>query len=91
MPYIPTVLREDLDPPQPALDVPANGGQLNYVFTREIVRFLEVRRAIAGRISYEDYNTVIGALEACKLELYRRLTAPHEDIAIAKNGDVYHP
>jgi hypothetical protein len=31
---------------------------------------------------------VIGALENCKMELYRRKIAPYEDIKIEENGDV---
>jgi len=32
---------------------------------------------------------VIGALEACKLEFYRRAVVPYEDKKIKENGDVY--
>jgi hypothetical protein len=35
------------------------------------------------------YNDVIGALECCKLELYRRMVAPYENTKIKENGDVY--
>jgi hypothetical protein len=38
--------------------------------------------------SYENYRDFIGELECCKLEIYRRLAAPYEDIKIKKNGDV---
>jgi hypothetical protein len=34
-------------------------------------------------------NDIIGALEACKLEFYRRLVSHYEDIKIRSNGDVY--
>lgn len=34
-------------------------------------------------------SEIIGALECCKLELYRRIAAPYEDIKIGENGDVY--
>ena len=37
---------------------------------------------------YEDYASVIGALECAKQELYRRLVAPYEDKKIKENGDV---
>jgi hypothetical protein len=32
---------------------------------------------------------MIGALECCKLELYRMMAAPYEDDKIAENGGVY--
>ena len=38
--------------------------------------------------TYADYAQFIGELEACKFEIYRRLTAKHEDEAIIRNGDV---
>ena len=31
----------------------------------------------------------MGALECAKLELYRRVAAPYEDVKIMENGDVY--
>ena len=49
---------------------------------------------IAGLIadrgtSYAVLNEFIGALECCKLELYRRLIVPYEDEKIKQNGDVF--
>jgi hypothetical protein len=38
---------------------------------------------------YADYNAVIGALEACKLEFYRRVVSLYEDKKKEINGDVY--
>jgi len=38
--------------------------------------------------NYARYNAIIGALECCKLELYRRMVGPYEDRAIERNGDV---
>ena len=40
--------------------------------------------------SYATINTVVGALECAKLELYRRLAAPYEDRKMKQNGDVYY-
>jgi hypothetical protein len=40
-------------------------------------------------LSYQTLNDVLGALEGCKLELYRRQVAPYEDKKIQANGDVY--
>lgn len=61
-------------------------GELNYMFTHHILGFIRAN----GGLNYENVNAVVGALECCKLELYRRLAAPYEDRKIAENGDVYH-
>lgn len=37
---------------------------------------------------YHWYNRMMGMMECCKAELYRRLVAPYEDIKIEENGDV---
>ena len=80
MPYIHPSRRDDIDHG----GAPATPGELNYLFTSQAVRYLR----LTG-ISYTSINDVIGALECCKLELYRRLAAPYEDDAIVRNGDVY--
>ena len=59
-------------------------GDLNFVFSEIIKTYLYNKT-----INYQAYNDVIGALEACKLELYRRMVAPYEDIKIQENGDIY--
>lgn len=59
-------------------------GELNYLFTRLCLKYLD-----RGPVDYAAYNDCIGALTACQLELYRRMTAPYEDKKIVKNGDVY--
>jgi hypothetical protein len=81
MPYIKQKAREELLL-NPARAI-ANPGELNFIFTHVINDYLSHN----GR-SYEDYNDVIGALECCKLELYRRRVAPYEDLKIKENGDV---
>lgn len=64
-------------------DYPANAGELNYLFTKIGIEYLE------QGLNYQRINDVIGALEGAKLELYRRLAAPYEDTKIEQNGDVY--
>ena len=59
-------------------------GELNYQFTMLADRFL-----LDHGLSYATLNTVIGAIEAAKLELYRRVAAPYEDEKMDENGDVY--
>lgn len=61
-----------------------NAGELNYVFTYICTDYVDH----VGK-SYQTYNDVIGALEACKLELYRRVVALYEDEKCKLNGDVF--
>ena len=57
-------------------------GTLNYVITRLVLDTLPEKR-------YSHINNAVGALECAKLELYRRLAAPYEDLKATENGDVY--
>jgi cystathionine beta-lyase family protein involved in aluminum resistance len=61
-----------------------NTGELNYLVTRIIDEYIHAK----GK-SYTSINEVIGVLECAKLELYRRIAAPYEDLKIKENGDVY--
>ena len=63
---------------------PFNSGDLNYVLTKALDRFIEDQG-----LSYSSINTAVGALECAKLELYRRVAVPYEDIKLSLNGDVY--
>ena len=56
-------------------------GILNYIITKLLLK--------AFPISYKDYNALIGVLESCKLEFYRRKMSVYENTKIAENGDVY--
>ena len=84
MPYITPEQRERIANEMRLPNI-ATEGSLNYVLTKVIKRYLDGR----PHVRYVDYNAVVGALECCKLELYRRLIAEHEDRAMAVNGDVY--
>ena len=79
MPYIKQDKRQILDP----LCYPENAGELNYVITTLILKYLNTHSQC-----YQKYNDVLGALEGAKLELYRRVISPYEDIKIKENGDV---
>jgi hypothetical protein len=79
MPYIKREARFDLDKGR----LPITPGELNYILTSEIQRYIYCRGE-----NYQSYNDIIGALESCKLELYRRKIAPYEDEKIKENGDV---
>jgi len=59
-------------------------GQLNYVIARIVFRLLRRQGW-----KYSLMNEFIGALECCKLEIYRRLVADYEDIKMEENGDVF--
>jgi len=63
---------------------PRNVGELNYMWTMTVQMYLDKHGE-----SYQTYNDILGAIEACKLELYRRRIAPYEDKKIDENGDVY--
>ena len=56
-------------------------GNLNYVITRLFY-------LLNPAPNYQRFNDMIGALECCKLELYRKKTAPYEDIKERENGPV---
>lgn len=63
---------------------PSTPGDINYIVTQLCQEYLE----LCGE-KYLTYNDLIGALECCKLELYRRKTAIYEDKKIRENGDVW--
>jgi len=59
-------------------------GELNYIISTIIKKTLDRQG-----LRYQTVNAIIGALECCKLELYRRIAIPYEDEKIKLNGDVY--
>lgn len=59
-------------------------GELNYFISTLVNWYINQK----GK-NYSTINEVIGVLECAKLELYRRVAAPYEDIKIQENGDVY--
>lgn len=81
MPYVKPADRERLDTGA----APATAGELNYVISRLVDRYL----AQHSPPRYGDFNEVVGVLECVKLELYRRVVAPYEDGKKAAYGDVY--
>jgi hypothetical protein len=64
--------------------VPNNAGELNFLVSTLIDNYLT-----KNGVRYRHINEMIGALECCKLELYRRIASPYEDVVMAKNGDAY--
>ena len=80
MPYIKQEHRAELEM---FLRSPQVAGELNYAFTMLIKEYL------GENPNYQRFNDVLGALEGCKLELYRRRIAGYEDTKILENGDCY--
>ena len=80
MPYITQERRDAID----NLEIPRDAGELNYLLTSICFEYIVNRTR-----NYQAINDVVGALEGCKLEFYRRLAAPYEDRKIIENGDVY--
>ncbi len=97
MPYIPVKERIQLDPEIQKLitqiyitpnvdiyDVRDYDGHLNYCITEMLLNVLELE----SDPRYTKINTALGVLEGVKLELYRRLGGPYEDLAIDKTDDI---
>lgn len=63
-------------------------GELTYALTKTVVTYLD-EIGPPFEVGFSDYAEAIAALEATKLELYRRAIAPYEDEKCHKNGDVY--
>ena len=90
MPYIPQDRRDLLDDflnklvrelrLAPDEDLP---GRLTYTITRLLWGLCPPRKCTFRQASWN-----LGALEAAKLEFYRRVVAPYEDEAIKRNGDL---
>lgn len=92
MPYIAKPLRKKVDPAILSLIETLKDfspdeieGVLNYSFSRILSSTLENQE---GMWRYKWINRAIGVLECIKLEFYRRLAAPYEDIAMKKNSDI---
>lgn len=80
MPYIKQIRKTCLE----GGDDPKNPGELNFLVTECVKEYLD-----AHGLSYQTINDIMGALEGAKLEFYRRVAGPYEDIKIKENGDVY--
>ena len=83
MPYIPKSRRAEID----LLGTVASDyvpGDLNYQFTLLILDYIDARG-----LSYQTINDIVGSLECCKQEFYRRVAGPYENKKSKDNGDVY--
>jgi hypothetical protein len=61
---------------------PETPGELNYAITRLVSSYLGTNP------NYNKFNDAIGAIESAKLEMYRRLIVPYEDLKRVENGDL---
>ena len=64
-------------------DYEISEGDLNYIITRLCHTWLSSKK-----LRYNRINTAIGVLECAKLELYRQVAVPYEDVKKAENGSV---
>ena len=78
MPYIKPEMRNQ------AWVRPEGAGPLCYALTKQINDY----RLRLGD-SFATFADILAALEATKIEFYRRVVAPYEDAKCAENGDVY--
>lgn len=78
MPYIPQQNRKGAE------TSPLSPGELNFAITKLVLDYYQYLIP-----NYQHINDVLGAIEGAKLEFYRRVVAPYEDLKIKENGDVY--
>jgi hypothetical protein len=84
MPYIKKEAREKFENEINLLVENINEpGELNYVIYKILVGLIK-KLGMSYRIS----SSLITELECCKLEFYRRILAPYEDLKRKENGDV---
>jgi hypothetical protein len=89
MPYILEEKRKALDPAIRELadsfialkDDSNFAGNLNYTITKLLF-------TLYPEPNYQRFNDMIGALECCKMELYRKKVSPYEDVKEKENGPV---
>ena len=60
-----------------------NAGDLNYIITKMLHLYIKKKG-----LRYANCNEVIGMLECCKIELYRKVVANYEDEKTKENGGV---
>jgi hypothetical protein len=88
MPYIKKEKRAILDPAIEELveafgklDDDGFAGNLNYVVSKLL-------KTLYPAPNYQRFNDMAGALECCKLELYRKRIAPYEELKERENGPI---
>lgn len=70
MPYIKKERRK-------LVSIPKTSGELNFKITELLIAYTDKHG-----LRYNTINDVLGACEGAKLEFYRRLVGPYEDVKI---------
>ena len=84
MPYIKKEERAKFAKSLKVLPNLENAGDLNYLITKICQQYVDDHK-----LCYNTLNEIVGALECCKIEFYRRVVAPYEGVKIKENGDLY--
>ena len=84
MPYIRNEDRKQFEELLYKLPLINNPGTLNFALTVLCRQYI-----LENGDTYQTYNDIMGALEGCKMELYRAKIASYEDKKKEQNGDVY--
>lgn len=63
------------------IDGASKDGLLNFIITKLLLE-------VYPEENYHTYNEIIGMLECCKLEFYRKKVATYEDLKEIENGIV---
>lgn len=83
MPYIKSYVRKNLDPSINDLVEKINeSGELCYVVYKLLIELT------SNKYNFETMSKLLSEVECAKLEFYRRVIAPHEDLKIEDNGDI---
>lgn len=80
MPYLEAGIRASLNDGRKA----TKGGELNYQISELLNSFVMMKG-----LSYATCNEAVGALECAKLEFYRAVIGPYEELKAKQNGEVY--
>lgn len=93
MPYIKDELRSRVDEQVIALveslqDQSLDESEIEGVLNYTITSLLDGIKPFGRGWRYKYINRAIGVLECVKMEFYRRLVGPYEDVAKQKNGDI---
>lgn len=81
MPYIPAKKRDKFFDFFEFTDMIENDGELNYVITTIIHKYLKNNKK-----NYSTINSIMGVLSCVSLEFYRKIVSPYEDIKELENG-----
>lgn len=84
MPYIKQEDRTKFKDAAKQLGITADcAGDLNYIITEMVHAYIAKKG-----LRYSNVNEVVGMLDCCKMEFYRKVGVPYEDEKIKENGDV---